>query len=221
MSRSSSLDHEGTIAVGVRLVQYAGPAMPERPELRKEPGLGPLLKELRGSLGLSHKDVAVAVWGRRGEVELVLEAREPPERLSVRQGPRSHPRGARLEPRRGRDEARPAHLVRSGAAAAGGDVRHVRGAAADARRRRTTPGRRRQRCRRGRPSRRAAAPAPARAPAPAPLAAGRKSLRSRLSARAAPQDAVAADVARLAAPPPPFVRSAGAAPRRHQAAHGR
>jgi len=41
--------------------------MPELRDLRKDPGLGPLLKELRGRLGLSHKHVAAAVWGDEGK----------------------------------------------------------------------------------------------------------------------------------------------------------
>ena len=206
--------------------------MAERPELRKEPGLGPLLKELRGSLGLSHKDVAVAVWGdeakwnwysklenrpnaypsdtdldrilavlgsSRDEAELKLGRRtwsdpvqRPPEATFAMSAAPPPMLAAAYDPGPPAAEtsagaAEPARPAASPAAAPAGA-----GAAAPA----PAPA-----------GAGAAAPAPAPAPAAAAARAaapGRKSLRSRLSARAAVQAPGAADVARAAAPAPPF-----------------
>ena len=174
--------------------------MPERPELRKEPGLGPLLKELRGSLGLSHKDVAVAVWDDEAKWNWYSKLENRPnaypsdsdldrilavlgssrDEAETKLGRRtwSDPVGRPPAPTFAMSAApppMPAPAYNSGPPAA-----ELPAGAAE-----PPP---------------VGAPAPAAAPARAP-AAGRKSLRSRL-ARAAPQDSGAADVAGLAASPP-------------------
>ena len=151
--------------------------MPERPELRKEPGLGPLLKELRGSLGLSHKDVAVAVWGDEAKWNWYSKLENRPNAY-----PSDTDLGRILAVLgSSRDEAE----MKLGRRTWSDPVQRppVAALAMSA------------------PPAPAPAPAPARAPAPA---VSRKSLRSRLSARAAPEDSVTADAANLAASLPLF-----------------
>ena len=140
--------------------------MAQRPELRKEPGLGPLLKELRGSLGLSHKDVAVAVWGDEAKWNWYSK---------LENRPNAYPSDKDLDRilavlGSGRDEAE----MKLGRRTWSDPVQRPPLAAFAM----------------------SAAPAPASAPAPA---AARQSLRSRLSARAAPQDPETADVGELMA----------------------
>jgi hypothetical protein len=178
--------------------------MPERPELRKEPGLGPLLKELRGSLGLSHKDVAVAVWDDEAKWNWYSKLENRPnaypsdkdldrilavlgssrDEAEMKLGRRTWSDPVQRPPVAAFAMSAPAPMPTPAYESASPGGKMSAGAAEPP----------------------AAAPAPAQAPAPAPAparAAGRKSLRSRLSARAAPQDAIAADVAGLAASPPP------------------
>lgn len=153
--------------------------MPERPELRKEPGLGPLLKELRGSLGLGHKDVAVAVWGDEAKWNWYSKLENRPnaypsdtdlDRILAVLGSSRDEAEIKLGRRTWSDPVQRAPVATLAMFAAP--------AAAQT-----------------------AAAAPASAPAPAPVAA-RRSLRSRLPARAAPPDSATADVAPVAGSPP-------------------